>query len=152
LAAILEQKSPFRYALMKKYLSKKNLITFTLTLFVIILIGACTPSKYSLTGRWSILNLDGTPSEETIDFMKDSTYEIALTNGQIGERGYYLLKDSVFSIKNAKDVCGKDYWGLYGLTFHGEDSVRFTLIRDTCAGRRMDIVGFNPGLKRYKVK
>ena len=108
--------------------------------------------NYSLIGRWSILNLDGTPSGEFLDFKEDNTYTVSLPNGEIGERGNYLLKDSVFSIKNIKDVCGKGYWGKYNMTFYGSDSVHLVLIEDTCSARRMDIVGFNPGLKRNKTK
>ncbi len=104
--------------------------------------------KYSLTGQWSILNLDGSPSGEYVEFKVDNTYFIALPDGQIGENGSYLLKDSLFSIRNNKEVCGKDYWGQYKLAFYGSDSVHFALIKDTCSARRMDIVGFNPGLKR----
>ena len=99
-----------------------------------------------------MLNPDGTPSGEYVHFKKDNTYTVALPDGQIGERGIYLLKDSVFSIKNIKDVCGKAYWGKYHLSFYGSDSIHFALIEDTCSVRRMDLVGFNPGLKRYAKK
>jgi len=129
-----------------KIKSKQSL----LFLFVIVIIVAFVTPKYSLIGKWSILNLDGTPSGEYVNFKEDSTYTVALSNGQIGEKGYYFLKDSVFSIRNAKDVCGKNYWGKYNLTFYGSDSVHFALIEDSCTNRRMDIVGYNPGLKRSK--
>ena len=99
-----------------------------------------------------MLKPDGTPSGEYVHFKEDNTYTVALPDGQIGERGNYLLKDSVFSIKNMKDVCGKAYWGKYKLTFYGSDSIHFALIEDTCSVRRMDLVGFNPGLKRYAKK
>jgi hypothetical protein len=137
---------------MKKKLSKNNFKQSLLFFFIIVIIFAFVPPKYSLIGRWSILNLDGTSSGEYVDFKKDNTYTVALPNGQIGEMGNYLLKDSVLSIKNIKDVCGKDYWGKYNLTFYGSDSVHFVLIEDTCFARRMDIVGYNPGLKRYTTK
>jgi hypothetical protein len=118
--------------------------------FVIVIILAFIPAKYSLNGKWSILNLDGTLTGEYVNFKEDSTYTVSLPNGQIGEKGNYSLKDSIFSIKNVKDVCGKNYWGKYNLTFYGSDSVHFTLIEDSCTARRMDIVGYNPGLKRSK--
>ena len=118
---------------------------------IIIIIFAFTPPKYSLVGQWSLLQTDGTASGEYVFFKEDSTYTIALPNGEIGERGMYFLKDSTFFIKNIIDnACGKDYWGKYNLTFYGNDSVHFALIEDTCTARRTDIVGYNPGIRRYK--
>jgi hypothetical protein len=134
---------------MKKKLSKINFKPSLLFIYIIAIIFAFVPPKYSLIGKWSILNLDGTPSGEYVDLKGNNTYTVALPDGQIGERGNYLLKDSVFSIKNIKDVCGNGYWGKYNLTFYGSDSIHLVLIEDTCSARRMDIVGFNPGLKRY---
>ena len=113
---------------------------------------AFVSSSYSLVGKWSILNLDGSPSGEIVTFNRDNTYTVALPNGTIGERGDYLLSDSVFSIRNSKNVCGDGYWGKYSLKFYGNDSVHFTLIADTCTERRTDLVGYNPGLKRDKTK
>ena len=135
---------------MKKRLLRLKRETPLLFLFFVVLFFAFVPPKYSLTGKWSILNLDGTPSGEYVNFKGDSTYTVALPDGQIGERGNYSLKDSIFSIRNVKDVCGKGYWGKYNLTFHGNDSVHLVLIEDSCSARRMDLVGFNPGLKRSK--
>jgi hypothetical protein len=135
---------------MKKKLSRINFKPALLSFFIIAMLFAFVAPKYSLIGKWSILNLDGTPSGEYVNFKGDSTYTVALPDGQIGERGNYSLKDSIFSIRNIKDVCGKGYWGKYNLTFHGNDSVHLALIEDSCSARRMDLVGFNPGLKRSK--
>ncbi len=137
---------------MKKKLSKNRFMLTLLMLLAATVIFAKIIPMHSLIGRWSILNTDGTPTQEYVNFKMDSTYEVTLPNGQVGERGYYLLKDSTFTIKNAKDVCGKDYWGAYCLTFQGEDSVHFALIRDTCTERRMDIVGYNPWIRRIVTK
>jgi hypothetical protein len=137
---------------MKKQFTKINFKTLAPFLFILAILFAYIPPKYSLIGQWAILNPDGSPSGEFVDFKQDNTYTVALPDGQIGERGIYSLKDSVFSIKNIKDVCGKDYWGQYKLTFYGNDSVHFTLIKDTCTERRADLVGYNPGLKRHMSK
>ena len=139
--------------MMKKKLSTINLKLSFLFLFIMAIIFAFVSPKYSLTGQWSLLLPDGTASGEYIFFKEDSTYTIALPNGQIGERGMYYLRDSTFFIKNIVDnACGKDYWGKYNLTFVGNDSVHFALIEDTCTARRTDIVGYNPGIKRYIAK
>jgi hypothetical protein len=131
---------------------KKNSFALVLLLSVGSLLLAFEMPEYSLIGRWFTLNPDGSPIQEYVDFNNDGTYSVTLPNGEIGEKGFYKFKDSLFSIRNAKDVCGKDYWGKYNLTFHGSDSIHLSLIEDSCTERRMDIVGYNPGLKRYKKK
>ena|SRR5579864_9186227 len=113
---------------MKKKLFNPSLLFFLITAILF----AYVPPKYSLIGKWSILNLDGTRSGEYVTFNKDSTCTVALPDGQIGERGNYFLNDSVFSIKNSKNVCGKNYWGKYNLTFHGNDSLHLALIGQNC--------------------
>jgi hypothetical protein len=139
--------------MMKKSLSKIDLKLAFPFLFIMTIIFSFIPQKHSLIGQWSLLLPDGTAIGEYLFFKEDSTYDITLPNGQIGERGMYYLKDSTFFIKNIIDgACGKDYWGKYSLAFYGNDSVHFALVEDTCAARRTDIVGFNPGIKRYITK
>lgn len=125
--------------------------SFLFLFFAAAIVGFVAP-KYDLVGRWSILKPDGTESSEYLSFNKDGTYTITLPDGEVGERGIYALKDSTFSIKNIKDVCGKDYWGIYRLTFQGRDSVHFAVLEDTCKARKMDIVDFNPWIRRAKKK
>jgi len=112
---------------------------------------AFNPPRHRLVGKWTIPLPNGSSSGEYVDLKSDGTYTVALPDGHIGERGFYKLKHHVFSIRNAKDyVCGKDYWGKYRLEFHGDDSIHLTLIEDSCTARRMDMVGYNPGLRRAK--
>jgi len=118
----------------------------TLAIFLIAVF-AFLPPDHSLVGKWGI---PGTP--EFVTFNSDQTYAVSLPDGKVGERGSYKIEQSVFLIKNAKPVCGESYWGKYKIDFYGEDSVHFTLIEDSCAARRMDIVGYNPGLRRIKAK
>lgn len=115
--------------------------------FFLTIIFAFLPPGHSLVGKWSI---PGTP--ELVTFNSDQTYEVRLPDGKVGEKGSYKLEQSVFFIRNAKPVCGEGYWGRYKIDFYGEDSVHFTLIEDSCSSRRMDIVGYNPGLRRFKGK
>jgi hypothetical protein len=110
-------------------------------------------AKHHLPGKWTVYNADGTSIGEYVELKNDGTYNVYLPNDQIGETGFYKLKHHIFYIKNAKDyVCGKGYWGKYRLDFHGDDSIHFTLIDDTCVNRRYDIVGVNPGLRRMITK
>lgn len=122
-----------------------------IAVFFVIVSVAFIPSKYKLVGRWIAYERDGSIGAY-INFKKNGSYDIMLPGGQIGEVGSYKLNNSTFSIKNIKAVCGKDYWGSYKLTFHGQDSISFVLIEDSCVTRREDIVGGNPGLKRSKNK
>ncbi len=135
-------------------MKNKSNFSFRLFLFLIIslIIFAFGMPKHSLVGKWTIYNSDGTSIGEFVDLKADNTYSVTLPDGTIGERGSYLFKDPVFSIKNIKDVCGKEYWGKYNLTFVGADSIYFAVIEDSCSARRMDIVGYNPGLRRVKQK
>jgi hypothetical protein len=90
---------------------------------------------------------------EYVNMKKDGTYDVTLPNGKVGERGYYKLDHSTFSIRNAVvRACGDNYWGTYKMSWHGKDSVSFVVIQDSCSNRRNDIVGVNPGLKRFKNK
>jgi hypothetical protein len=128
-----------------KKLSKALIVFLTISALAFL-----SPGN-SLVGRWMIYTPDNKPSMEFIHFNKDGTYKITLHDGTVGETGNYKLIDSVFSIKNAVPrACGDNYWGTYKLTFHGRDSVSFVVIEDSCTNRRNDIVGGNPGLKRYK--
>ncbi len=131
-----------------------NMKPSLILLFILIggIIFAFAAPPHQLVGRWTIYNSDGTSIGEYVDLKVDNTYSVTLPDGSIGENGIYLFKDPVFSIKNIKDVCGKGYWGKYKLSFVGADSIHFTLIEDSCSSRRMDIVGYNPGLRRVKSK
>ncbi len=130
---------------MKKNFKSLLLCSFFLFSFISV--------KHPLTGKWTVYNSDGTSIGEYVEFHDDDTYNVYLTNGEIGERGYYKLKHNIFSIKNAvARACGENYWGKYRLDFHGKDSIHFTLIEDSCANRRYDIVGVNPGLRRMKTQ
>ena len=123
-----------------------------LLLFIVAAMFAFAMPKYNLVGKWTIYNADGSSIGEYVDLKADNTYSVTLPNGTIGENGNYLFNDPVFSIKNIKDVCGKEYWGKYKLTFVGADSIHLAVVEDSCSERRMDMVGYNPGLRRMKTK
>ena len=130
---------------------KRSIKAFAI--FTAIAAFAFIPPKHSIVGKWIIFAPNGLPSGEYVNIYKEGTYDVTLPGGQVGEKGYYKLDHSAFSIKNAvARACGDGYWGSYKLEFHGDDSIHFTLIEDTCANRRYDIVGVNPGLRRFKEK
>ena len=137
---------------MKNKSSKIRFIRSLLFFFITATVFAFISPGYSLVGKWTIYNADGSNIGEVVDLKADNTYTVSMPDGTIGENGNYLFQDPVFSIKNIKDVCGKGYWGKYKLTFVGADSIHFTLIEDSCSERRMDIIGYNPGLRRMRTK
>ena len=137
---------------MKNKSSKIRFIRSLLFFFITATVFAFISPGYSLVGKWTIYNADGSSIGEVVDLKADNTYTVSLPDGTIGENGNYLFQDPVFSIKNIKDVCGKGYWGKYKLTFVGADSIHFALIEDSCSERRMDIIGYNPGLRRMRTK
>ena len=137
---------------MKNKSSKIRFIRSLLFFFITATVFAFISPGYSLVGKWTIYNADGSSIGEFVDLKADNTYTVSLPDGTIGENGNYLFQDPVFSIKNIKDVCGKGYWGKYKLTFVGADSIHFALIEDSCSERRMDIIGYNPGLRRMRTK
>ena len=112
---------------------------------------AFRPPRHNIVGHWKIFVPDGINVHEYVELKKDGSYNVYV-DGKIEERGFYNVKNSVFSIQNAKPVCGDGYWGKYKIDFYGSDSIHFTLIEDSCSNRRMDIVGVNPGLRRMKEK
>jgi hypothetical protein len=122
-------------------------------IFFVFMVLAFIPPKQKIVGKWIIFEPDGTNSGEFVNIYRDGTYDVTLPGGQIGERGYYKLDHSTFSIKNAvARACGEDYWGTYQLTWYGRDSISFVVLEDSCTARREDIVGGNPGLRRFKSK
>jgi len=118
-------------------------------LFSVSILAVFNPPKHNIVGHWKIFVPPGMNVSEYVDLRKDGSYNVYV-NDKIEERGFYSVKNSVFSIRNVKPVCGDGYWGKYKLDFYGSDSVHFTLIEDSCSNRRMDIVGVNPGLRRLK--
>ena len=81
---------------MKKKLSKNRFMLTLLMLLAATVIFAKIIPMHSLIGRWSILNTDGTPTQEYVNFKMDSTYEVTLPNGQVGERGLLFAKRFYF--------------------------------------------------------
>jgi hypothetical protein len=115
--------------------------------FFLTIVFAFIPPGHSIVGKWSIPG-----ANEIVTFNSDNSYEVTRPDGKVGERGSYKIEHSVFFIKNANPVCGDGYWGKYKIDFYGTDSVHFALITDSCTARRMDIVGYNPGLRRFRDK
>lgn len=87
----------------------------------------------SLIGRWQ-QNFSGGTAVTV--FRADETFDISV-NGKTFVSGRYRVKGDTLAISDP--VCGVGYYGTYGLTFLTPDSIRQTLIEDTCRVRRQSI-------------
>ena len=68
-----------------------------------------------------------------VHFRADSSYTVSV-NGKYALGGrYYVNKDTM---RISDPACDPTYYGTYKLDFFAQDSVRLTVVQDTCAGRR----------------
>ncbi|WP_420148700.1 hypothetical protein [Spirosoma sp.] len=100
------------------------------------------PDKF--VGRWQPNLGPGTAAVSV--FRADGTFDIFL-NGKTFVSGKYRVSQDTLSISDP--ICGPGYYGSYQLTYITEDSVRQTLIQDTCRVRRNSIAS-SPTLVRVK--
>lgn len=98
----------------------------------------------SLIGRWQ-QKWPGDLRAVTI-YRTDGTFDILL-NGKLFVNGKYKLNGDTLAIDDP--TCGNGYYGTYQLTFITPDSIRQTLIADTCQARR-ETIGASPTNGRMK--
>lgn len=60
------------------------------------IIFALTMPKYSLVGKWTIFNPDGTSIGEFVDLKADNTYTLTLPDRTIGEKGNYQQEEWIW--------------------------------------------------------
>ena len=88
------------------------------------------PPSGKLVGRWQA-KLPNNMSAVTA-YRPDGTFDVFL-NGKTFVSGQYRLNLDTLSVTDP--TCGVNYYGSYRLTFITPDSIRLTMIRDTCQGR-----------------
>ena len=121
----------------------KKVFILPLIGIVLTLVSSTSPPG-KLTGRWQPKMMGGV-SAITV-YRTDGTFDIFLNNKTFVS-GRYKVNQDTLSISDP--ICGTGYYGTYQLTFITEDSIRQTLIQDTCQVRRNSI-GRSPAMGRIK--
>lgn len=113
---------------------KKALLSSLILLAVTV--AAIAPAN-SLVGRWQ----KKFPNGDVLmaSFRTDGTYDL-FVNNKAFVSGNYTLKGDDFGVSDGH--CNLTYFGAYKLRFYsGTDSIRFTLVQDSCRSRRQGTSG-----------
>ncbi len=94
----------------------------------------------NLVGRWQKRFPNGMIAGAV--FRPDSSYDGSV-NGKMFVTGNYYVRQDTLAL--ADGGCGLAYYGTYKLKFFAADSVRVTVIQDTCRGRRRGTDGLTMG-------
>lgn len=94
----------------------------------------------SLVGRWRQQFADGRTALAV--FRADGSLDF-FVNGKVFGNGRYYVRQDTFALAYAS--CNVNYYGTYTLRFFVRDSVRFTVVRDTCSERRAGMDGVTLG-------
>ncbi len=84
-----------------------------------------------LVGRWQQKSAGGI-SVVTV-FRTDGTNDIFINGKTFVSGKYYVHQDT---LGYSDPLCNINYYGTYKLNFFAQDSVRLTVLEDTCSGRR----------------
>jgi hypothetical protein len=114
---------------MKKYL-KFALLFAVSGAFAFTLI----PLKRSMVGHWRVAFGDGIKGN--VVFRSNGTYEATFDGQTWKVGGQYKLDGDLSTITDSS--CGFGYWAKYKATWYTDDSLRMTVIEDSCTGRRAD--------------
>ena len=118
---------------------KKN--PFSGLLLLGLLAAAFHAPSNPLVGRWQRKLANGTVL--LANFRPDGSYD-AFVNGKAFANGNYTLQQDAFTLSDGQ--CDLRYAGTYTLGFYsGTDSIRFTVVQDTCRDRRRAIDGLRMG-------
>ena len=91
----------------------------------------------SLVGRWKAAY--GTQMSGHLVFRSDGTYEANFDGQSWKVGGQYKVEGSTMAITDS--VCGFGYWGQYKYIWYSDDSIRETVVTDSCSGRKSDADG-----------
>lgn len=108
---------------------KKNPVRFALCA---VLVCAFVVADKSMVGHWKVAYGNG--AHGYVVFRKDGTDEATFTGQDWKVGGQYKVEGNKVSITDSS--CGLSYWGSYTPHWFSDDSVRMTVIEDTCAGRK----------------
>ena len=113
---------------------KKNHFLFALCA---VLLTAFAVTGKTFIGHWKVAWGNG--SKGHVVFRKDGTAEATFDGETWKVGGPYKVEGNTVSI--ADSSCGLTYWASYTAHWFSDDSVRMTIIEDTCTGRKADVDG-----------
>lgn len=90
-----------------------------------------------IVGVWNAQYGMGAPGKVT--FRSNGTYEAEYTGQGWKVGGKYKVEGNTASISDS--VCGFGYWAKYTSKWATNDSVSFTVVSDTCRGRKASADG-----------
>jgi hypothetical protein len=108
---------------------KKALIV-SLAITALTAVSFMTPPN-PLVGHWQQRWRSG--AIMLVNFRSDSSYD-AFVNGKAFTSGKYYVRQDTVGVSDG--VCNMNYYGRYKMSFFAQDSLRWTVIDDTCGGRR----------------
>lgn len=111
----------------------KKVIYFSLISLALAVVSFIQPPG-TLVGQWQ-QKFAGNITVRSV-YRTNGTFDIFI-NGKTFVTGTYKVNQDTLSISDP--ICGGGYYGTYRLTFISPDSVRQTLIQDTCRVRRTSI-------------
>lgn len=93
----------------------------------------------AIIGDWDArLSHNGKPYVLKAHFGADNTYD-GFTDGKLFVTGKYTIDGDVMIISDS--LCNEQYKGKYKIAFFAQDSLRFSVIEDTCKMRNQGING-----------
>lgn len=120
---------------------------FPSLIIAILTITAFTSLPDKIVGRWQQKMYDG--SVLLAVFRADSTFEGFINGKTFSTGNYYMKKDTMFI---SDPSCNTAYYGTYTLNYFAADSVRFTVVKDTCMGRHEGMHNLRVGYVKPKSK
>lgn len=117
----------------------KNVFIFSLCFIALAAFSFINPPT-TLVGRWQ--KKIGKDVVVGAVFRSDSSYD-GFVNGKSFVNGKYYVREDTLHISDGG--CNSKYYGTYKVAVFVKDSIRFTVIQDTCRGRRRGSDGLTLG-------
>jgi len=110
---------------------RKNLFSAPLCFFLLV---SFADGGKTIVGRWKVAY--GNKITGEIVCRPDGHFEATFTGQTWKVGGECKLDGNTVSFTDS--TCGFGYWGKYKLTWYSNDSVKSSVIEDSCSGRKMN--------------
>jgi len=108
---------------------RKNLFLAPLCIFLLF---SFADGGRSIVGRWKAAYGDGHTGEMVMQSNGHFEATFAGETWKVG--GAYKSDENTVSVSDS--TCGFGYWGKYRTHWYSDDSVRISVIEDSCTGRK----------------